>query len=1519
MQSEAFESVDLSSFESESADSDYSFVGLSLGTQASESSHVYPKDFDDPAKGIDIEHFFEMCFDSGIQVYPETRFTKGRFLGSGATMAVYEGTWKETGRPVALKYFKNALINGGGTARSSAQEQEHRRLLEAGMLELRVLSDNYARHHDNIVTLQAVSWVVQQGSIYPILITDLACKGHPTLAGLIKNGMPPLGLRYELIRDVVEGLRVVHEMRVVYGDIKPENILIFPSKSPTSRLTAKLSDFGFCQANDKSQLEAGGTLYWNAPECLDGAPADLKKHAYTTSRDIYALGLLMTYLLSGEKPFGAISKEQIVEMKLGNQVSRLVTSKVGNVIPESGASSISQDLLRITSQAVMINPKDRPSLREIYDVLLPHTRTRPPLRKFDHGWIAKGSILNPRFPRFLSGTASIDPLSQLDASTPKELRQLLYEHVLNVAHHGGPVDQAKAMERLGMFFLTAFGTAKSLRNAFTWLCRAAEKGSSTGMDMVFRLEQATQHTPMPLVASITTETRAHWGTTCLLRWTTSHYDPRLCPEAIDINTIDSHFDQALKSIDSDVLLGALQEDVESNIIALGLQKRNNSGALDKVLQHARHLARNSPHLQSIVDAVCDDDERSLDHLLQQKKPLPSGFLNLLVTISADWHRRDVLKCLVLKHGADPDTLDTTNGGETTRLIDAALRDDYPTAMILVYCGANVSRLMGFRIMDNIVTGCSSTMMRFALRNFLSFKVQSYRGDLQDNSSLCHQFLDGVWPSFLGVRSSMPQHCNETDIPGDSTQLPSLFNAVSMNSLDKLQALLMSGADPNIRFRGLSPIHLAVRMLRPTAVLLLLEFGANPNLFNSREGYITPLHALSQDYLIIPNRMLEESNSRADYAGRKWNTDKYGQKGLMQRRAVIIHLLLHYGADPAVCCVDGFTPLMMSMISPAPDSDSVFSLLVKGGLTLNDRTTRGETIMHVAVRMRDISWIERILSIAEPELINCRDNLLSTPLFLASQDEGSTDVLQLLLSHGAQASLRGMLNLSCLDVAILEGNSRNVKVLLDHITNIPLFQRRQILIAKDIWGRTFFHNCLASNDFELACTCIRRILSIDRYFSYQLLTSHEYAGPTPIDHARRVGNETALNEIVRNILPINFRHIRVQSPTPRRNPEPTPDEDPMLSSFKTYQSLQKLLNEPDHDDISRCYDAPEFSFPQKALSDVEQEWETCVKEWQKTDGYQSRKVALAMNYLGTATERHGRLKKAQDIFYRGWTLTRSLLGDRDVLTQDFACKFLRVSRDRGVDEDVCAEIKGWHKLHGRNTLKSSRFAFYQSVEDLEELAASGLNIDSIQDKVSRQCDRPKCDKRAKFACEGCNFVHYCSEACRVADMTDPLVQHHLACIRADPISSSLAIQRISKSPVHSTYRSFAQQIWNSVRKQLPLAPEILPPLKSFFILALGEEEKLTTPIHMPLEENLVLYWRQSPHEIRYSMHQNSPWFPCTEGRQFTSFAPGTLCIRPARGKKGLSSGDPNDLTLGWGFVVDYSLMDLDRACFGDKHF
>jgi serine/threonine protein kinase len=159
------------------------------------------------------------------------------------------------------------------------------------------------------------------------MIMELACERHRTLAEVLTRPTA-FTLRLELLRDVFEGLSVVHQLSVIYGDIKPENVLIFDSQDQ-KRIVAKLSDFGFCQPRHDYEWEAGGTPYWNAPECLRSAPQDLRHFAKSNLRDIYTFGLLSIFLLTEESPFADFrgDSEKIARFKLEDRVSDLLSAK----------------------------------------------------------------------------------------------------------------------------------------------------------------------------------------------------------------------------------------------------------------------------------------------------------------------------------------------------------------------------------------------------------------------------------------------------------------------------------------------------------------------------------------------------------------------------------------------------------------------------------------------------------------------------------------------------------------------------------------------------------------------------------------------------------------------------------------------------------------------------------------------------------------------------------------------------------------------------------------------------------------------------------------------------------------------------------------------------------------------------------------------------------------------------------------------------------------------------------------
>lgn len=102
-----------------------------------------------------------------------------------------------------------------------------------------------------------------------------------------------------LAKNLLSALCYIHSKNICHRDIKPENIL-FKDQEP------KLADFGLARLMaGTSNFSLVGTPYYLAPEVISGD--------YNMKCDVWSLGIVIYFALTGKKPFDGKDREELFE------------------------------------------------------------------------------------------------------------------------------------------------------------------------------------------------------------------------------------------------------------------------------------------------------------------------------------------------------------------------------------------------------------------------------------------------------------------------------------------------------------------------------------------------------------------------------------------------------------------------------------------------------------------------------------------------------------------------------------------------------------------------------------------------------------------------------------------------------------------------------------------------------------------------------------------------------------------------------------------------------------------------------------------------------------------------------------------------------------------------------------------------------------------------------------------------------------------------------------------------------
>ena len=198
-------------------------------------------------------------------------------LGRGAMGVVYRATDPVIGRTVAVKTLQLS-VEGTGLTREELLARFQTEARAAGLLT-----------HPNIVV------IFDAGAEDGVFFITMELVEGKSLQSLLDSGqMFPLPRVVRIMEQACSALQFAHERNIVHRDIKPANLMLTPDDTVkvTDFGTAKILQFGTVQQT----AHVMGTPSYMSPEQVKGKIVDGRS-------DIFALGVVLYEMVTGEKPF----------------------------------------------------------------------------------------------------------------------------------------------------------------------------------------------------------------------------------------------------------------------------------------------------------------------------------------------------------------------------------------------------------------------------------------------------------------------------------------------------------------------------------------------------------------------------------------------------------------------------------------------------------------------------------------------------------------------------------------------------------------------------------------------------------------------------------------------------------------------------------------------------------------------------------------------------------------------------------------------------------------------------------------------------------------------------------------------------------------------------------------------------------------------------------------------------------------------------------------------------------------
>lgn len=305
-----------------------------------------------------------MTLDPGTRIGSYEIVSK---LGEGGMGEVFRARDTKLGRDVAMKVLPTSFAQDAG--RLARFEREARTLASL--------------NHPNIAQVFGFEdgHAGPDGQGHgPVLVMELL-DGH-ALSDLLASGPLPVRKAIDYAGQIARGLAAAHERGIIHRDLKPDNLFVLPDGR------VKILDFGLARQADTppSDIDATrmvgdvrtepgmvmGTVGYMAPEQIRAESTDARS-------DLFALGLVLYEMLSGQRAFRKATMPETMTAILREDPADLTSLR----------ADISPGLVRVVNRLIEKSPAARFQTGSDLAFALEHLSGSSPGQ-------SSGSVVQPR-------------------------------------------------------------------------------------------------------------------------------------------------------------------------------------------------------------------------------------------------------------------------------------------------------------------------------------------------------------------------------------------------------------------------------------------------------------------------------------------------------------------------------------------------------------------------------------------------------------------------------------------------------------------------------------------------------------------------------------------------------------------------------------------------------------------------------------------------------------------------------------------------------------------------------------------------------------------------------------------------------------------------------------------------------------------------------------------------------------------------------------------------------------------